>query len=68
MYISQAVECLLQATQIGLRNGLNDLVAESAHCLVECVGDRDTNASCQFLALYQVSQLLKSIIKYTLIY
>ena len=54
MIVTQAIEYLLLASQIGLRNGFKDIIAKSSYALVECIGARDPQMSAQFLALYQV--------------
>ncbi|XP_048585353.1 cilia- and flagella-associated protein 46 isoform X2 [Nematostella vectensis] len=52
-YVGQAVECLAQAVQIGLRIGMRELVAKAAYEIVECIGNHDMSTTAQYLALYQ---------------
>ncbi|XP_065072026.1 cilia- and flagella-associated protein 46-like isoform X1 [Rhopilema esculentum] len=53
MFITQAVEFLTQACQIGLRNGCKDIIAHASYSIVQCIGNRDPATSLHYLALYQ---------------
>ena len=55
MFITQAIEYLRLASQMGLRNGFKDMIAKSSCALVECIGARDPSISAQHLALFQVN-------------
>ena len=54
LYITQAIEYLHLASQIGLRNGFKEIIAKASYALVECIGTRDPVMSAQHLALFQV--------------
>ena len=60
MFITQAIEYLRLASQIGLRNGFKDIIAKSSCALVECIGNRDPQISAQYLALFQVNATIWS--------
>ncbi|XP_074608699.1 cilia- and flagella-associated protein 46-like [Acropora palmata] len=52
-YLSQAVECLTQCVQIGLRHGYRDIICAAARDVVDCIGAHDPLTSSQYLALHQ---------------
>jgi len=65
-YLSQAVECLSQCVQIGLKHGFRDVVCNAARELVESIGTHDPLTSSQYLALYQScrsSQVLEGVLR-----
>lgn len=65
-YLSQAVECLSQCVQIGLRQGYRDIVCNAARDLVDSIGAHDPLTSSQYLALYQschLSQVLEGVLR-----
>ncbi|CAH3151990.1 unnamed protein product [Porites lobata] len=65
-YLSQAVECLTQCIQIGLKHGFRDVVCKAAHELMESIGAHDPLTSSQYLALYQscqMSQVLEGVLR-----
>ncbi|KAL9983920.1 hypothetical protein ACROYT_G006166 [Oculina patagonica] len=65
-YLSQAVECLTQCVQIGLKHGFKDVVCNAARELVDNIGAHDPLTSSQYLALYQschLSQVLEGMLR-----
>ncbi|XP_015773788.1 PREDICTED: cilia- and flagella-associated protein 46-like [Acropora digitifera] len=64
-YLSQAVECLTQCVQIGLRQGYRDIICAAARDVVDCIGAHDPLTSSQYLALHQScyqSQVLEGVL------
>lgn len=65
-YLSQAVECLSQCVQMGLKHGFKDIVCEAARELVDSIGAHDPLTSSQYLALFQschASQVLEGVLR-----
>ncbi|KAJ7392503.1 Cilia and flagella associated protein 46 [Desmophyllum pertusum] len=65
-YLSQAVECLTQCVQIGLKQGFKDVVCNASRELVDSIGAHDPLTSSQYLALYQschLSQVMEGMLR-----
>lgn len=65
-YLSQAVDCLSQCVQIGLKHGFKDIVGNAARELMDSIGAHDPLTSSQYLALFQschASQVLEGVLR-----
>lgn len=57
-YLSQSSEVLLQCMSIAFQHNITDVLAPASLEMVECFQQFDPLSTSQFLALYQVMQLM----------